>query len=203
MATFEHKIGAISTNSVLKSAKGGKEMKYLDYSSVSGSIGNSPSNWSNWYIPRITRGVESYSRIGNQITIKAVELRLLLNRNSAGATVQRMHVLVLRTKEPYGVAAIAADLYSAPSTFSSPRSPEYANDFIALWETTVVLDSSGPNSVQIEKMLPCGFQTKYASNGGTVADCVANNVELLIWSDQSTNQPTVSTGSFRVWWTDD
>lgn len=177
------------------------EMKYLDYTSVSGSVGNGATNWSLWYVPRVTRGSESYSRIGNQIYARRLQLKLFLLRNAAGAVVQRMHAGVLLTKQPEGVSAQAADLYSNPSAFNPYLTPEYKNT-VVLWQKDWSLEAGANSSASVDVDLPLNFDVRYISNSGLAADCQLNCIDLVLWSDQSTNQPTVSVGSFRLLFTD-
>lgn len=176
------------------------EVKYLDYTSVSGSIGNGATNWSLWYVPRMTRGSEAYSRVGNQIFARRLHLKLQLLRNNAGATVQRMRVLVAKVPEPEGTASSASSVYSNPSAFDPYLTPEYRN-FQILWQKSVALEA-GKSSSEIDVVIPLNFDIRYIANAGTVADCQRNNVELIIWSDQTTNQPTVNVGSWRLEYTD-
>lgn len=177
------------------------EVKYLDYTSVSGSLGNGPVNWSLWYVPRLTRGTESYSRVGNQIFAKSLHLRAYFLRNSSGATVQRIHVGVLKTREPEGVSATASTVYSNTALFDSFLVPEQSNT-VALWQKNFELEAGKSSSAYIDVKIPLGFVIKYIANSGLAADCQQNCIDLVMWSDQTTNQPTVQIGEFRLTYTD-
>jgi len=178
------------------------EMKHIDYTTLSGSLGQYPAAWSNYWVTRPTRGTEYYSRIGNQVFSAKVELKFNVTRNSGGATVQRVMVMVLVNKDPANTATSASELFQATNLFDPFFNEDYRSNFRILYKRLVVLDSAVSNDAEVSISIPLKFVTKFSANGGTVTDASENSVELICWSDQSTNQPTLGGGSFRYWWFD-
>lgn len=176
------------------------EMKYMDNTSVTGAVGSGPGNWSLWYVPAITRGVENYSRIGNAVTLKRIDIMVKVYRNAGGAAVQRVHLGLIKTPSPFGVSAQAGDVYDNPSAFYPFRYEEYFNEFKLLFSRDIVLDANKP-ATDVVVSIPLGFTTRFTGNAGTAADCLENCLDLVAWSDQAATQPGVE-GGFRIYWTD-
>jgi len=109
---------------------------------------------------------------------------------------------VVQNIDPVNAATPAAELFSATNLFDPMRNPNYLGNYRILYSSEFVLDSARSNFLKLEFKLKLGFPIKFSANGGTVADVTRNNVEILVWSDQAANPPTLAGGSFRFTFSD-
>lgn len=178
------------------------EPKWLDYSSVTGAIGQNPAGWSSYYVPALTQGTGPYSRIGNQVWSRRLELHGGVARNTSGSAVQLVRLLVVRTISPANASLNASELFSATNLFDPLRNLNYVDDFRILYDRLIILDSAKANFVPFNFKLNLGFETKFSANSGTATDCTLNAVNIVAWSDQSANPPLLVNGVYRFNFTD-
>lgn len=180
-----------------------KEEKYYDdNASIAGAIGQYPAGWSAFYLPAMVRGTGPVQRIGDQIFAKWLYMSFLVNHNSGGAVNQRVKWMVVLHKSPYNAAPVAAEVFQTTTTMDGGRSLDYLDQYKVLAEGQVLLELQIHSCELVRKNIKLGFPIKFTGNGGTVADVSMNNIELLIWSDQAANQPTLSEGTWRVTFVD-
>lgn len=205
MATSSHKskVCVSTSKKHTKSVHIVPEEKWYDYTTLSGSIGQNPAAWSNYYVPAIVQGTSVHARVGNQIVARKLEVHTGVSRNSGGTTVQRVRIMVIRNKDPVGAATPPGDIFSTSSLFDPMRNPDFISNYVIMFCKEYVLDSAVANFLPVEISLGLNFVTRFSANGGIVSDVAQNNIELVVWSDQAANQPTLAGGSFRFTFTDE
>lgn len=117
-------------------------------------------------------GTSASTRIGRRILMKAINLRLLLQREDAStATVQAVRFMIIYDRQTNGVAPAMTDILDT-GTITSQHNMANVYRFFTIMDRTMVLSGAGGNTINFSKKyksinLPVVYN---AGTAGTVAD---------------------------------
>ncbi|HUD08468.1 MAG TPA: hypothetical protein VMQ52_05295 [Candidatus Saccharimonadales bacterium] len=181
-----------------------RELKYLDnLHTGAGGLGNGPANWSQYYLTGVQQGLNVFNRTGDSVNGRSINITFELRRNQAGGPVQRCRCMVICYPQAAGAQPTGGDIFQYGSQFQGPRNLLWQGFFKILADKTVTLDVAKSNmrTIKIKRKLK-GRRMTYLANGGVYGDQMFNSVFLVVWSDQTANQPTIDNVAHRFYYTD-
>ncbi len=161
------------------------------YTQLTASVtGDTPAFFS---LVNMIKGDDDNLRQGNQIRVKLVYLNALIKIN-ASATNTTLRYMIILDKQCNGVNPTAPELFqdnTVNDIMVSPLNPDNKFRFRILYNKLVKLSTTLP-TVQLKKYLKVDYIIRYDGNAGTTADITSNNLIVLLFSDEVTNDPTVT-----------
>ncbi len=154
------------------------------------ATGDTPAFFS---LVNMIKGDDDNLRQGNQIRVKLIYLNALIKIH-ASATDTTLRYLILLDKQCNGVNTTAPELFqdnTVSDIMVSPLNPDNKFRFKILYNKLVRLSPTIP-SVQLKKYIKVDYIIRYDGNAGTTADITSNNILVLLFSDEVTNDPTVT-----------
>lgn len=211
---------------IYKTPNNGPEVKRLD-KLIDGTTADISSNWgflsgggvSCNTIVAMTRGTTDVTRVGDQIRIIGLEIRLNLQLpaisvdNRLGYMSNAPRIVVFKDKQPNGASIAMSDLFTI-ATLPCLSFYNLANDnrFQILWDKTyeisqypVARSSTATGSAETwayhEICIPMDTIVRYNTNFGTVADITKNNIGIVVVGSTS-NTNIVIDANIRITYLD-
>lgn len=156
------------------------ERKYFDTSQTGITVPITPLNYPLVSIPS---GTGESQRIGNQVKLTNVNMRLQIARNGADTdAVRKVRILVFLDKQNNGVASDVADLLDS-TTMTSFNDMDNKMRYKVLMDRIITLDLNSPTSgMQINKYFKLTRKLVYSFSGDPP---IQNNITLALFSDTS------------------
>lgn len=174
------------------------ENKYIDTKTAGPTaITQNPAATLSWDLNVPVLGAENYKRIGNIIYNKSFHATVDLNHNSAGSTIQRVHVLVVNYVNSGTLSTNMNQLFTSSSIFEPFRNMEYLKHYRVLFSKTYTLDKDNRRIAHAKIYKKLNFRTKFVAGNGNYQDITQGLVQLFMWSDVAANQPTYSALNMR------
>ena len=186
------------------------ECKFFDTTiNTPGVVNNWTQIDSNDILSGIVQGTGPSQRVGRKIKVVGFVVRLGFEVSAGGWVFD-----LVRDKQCNGVAATAAQIYSAPNRYGSLPNPfeETRFQFLKRMENynsaqgaafVVPGVASTPTNCAISFVKKCSITVEYNATTGNVSDLTSDNVQLYC---NSTNPGTpitpITTGTIRVLYTD-
>lgn len=185
---------------IIKNKHPAVEVKYFDDTTISGSIGQLPSNYSRFRLSDITRGPAAYERNGNNIWMKDLQIYWETRGVFTTNTHQRLFWAIIMIKEPFNADPFSDATWYFANTgiFMSPWNPDYRNTFVVYKQGIDHVDATGPLRVTNKFFIPIGAEATYSGNTGTYADDTKNSLWFICYSDDGTTPPTLNGGGWRL-----
>ena len=179
MSTISNKVLAKRLRRVEQNSK--SELKKYSVKTTDTSIDNGAGSGINTKCcSQVVGGSSSFTRVGNRIKLKSLELKYFFKAN-ASSTTNRIRIMVVI---PYSTEdSLAADFFTYNDEIDPDRYRLLYDKFIPLVAGT----SSGV--VRLMKKIKLNALVRYDAATG---DAVKNDVHLYVVSDQGTNMPTYS-----------
>lgn len=179
------------------------ETKFYDATDTLGSIAPFPTSWIRRDLScPVIQGITASTRIGNDVVAKSIGFSFGVYRNPSGATVQRVRWMLINYKDSEGSVPTAGELFQTTSLFLPQRNLQWAGQFQVLADRTITLDSALRNQVTVRYRRKLGLRMIYQDNSGTTGGQTKNQLFLVLWSDQASNQPTAQDLSWRLTFND-
>lgn len=182
------------------------EQKYINVDMSAGTIDSGTPY--NVLMNGLAQGTNNQSRIGNKITIKQIELNMMLKTGSSSTTCS-IKCQVVYDKQPNGAVFNIGDLLNTVGGVYAPwatRNSINGQRFVVLksFYVTLNLNAAGvPVEKLLRKYIKCNIPTQYGGNAGTIADITTGSLYLLFTSDQASTSSPSATGTIRLRFTDD
>lgn len=178
------------------------ETKWMDTLVSGGALGNSAGGANVWYLSGVVPGDTVHQRTGDTIYAKGCGVAYSFLINSAGASAQRVRIMLVQSVQMEGVLLSGLDLFDQASQFDPPRNPMWSGWYKILMDEQCVLDKVSKSAMVGKRHFKLQGLCRYNGPAGTVADQQLNGFFLLAWSDQSSNAPTVGQIVVRFSFTD-
>ncbi len=139
----------------------------------------------------LARGDDSDDRDGRQVRWKSVQVAITFIIHSSAVATQIRCILFI-DKQPNATLAITGDLLDtvAITTF---RNLDNRKRFVILWDKVVSLSNQGVKAAYIDMYKQMDMKTIYDdSTAGDIIDIETNAMYLFVFSNESTNTPTVT-----------
>lgn len=162
----------------------------------------------------LTKGADRFNRLGNQIHMVSIEMRIVIAANSTNRGVNRARLIVFLDKQPNAGYPTSAQLFADvtgaydTTTMQTPLHPDYFGKRYKLLRdiTMTVGQEGGAVDYSQEKtyklFIPLRRITAQYndSNVGSIADFIKNSLLAFCISDESsTGAPTVTIKSLFRW----
>jgi len=156
----------------------------------------------------VTMGTSAANRVGQSITMRSLQLRLVNAATPATGTDQIHRLLLVLDRQANGTAPTLPDILYPGGTLFTMRNLDNRKRFKILWDKTIVLDASGePGTIRFTKMY-LKFRRPVTvdfngGNAGSIGDITSNSLYLcLLGSNAPGNTAGICQGNVRVRFTD-
>lgn len=161
------------------------EKKKFDFTSTV----NQSTTESVHYLNALAQGDTDASRDGNSVLMNTVSIRGTVSYNSAGATAQRVRIVLLQDKQQISDTVPTYTSVFETSSVIAPLNSDFVGRYNILYDKVFSLNAS------------FGFQRQFSFgkylnqharfNGPLSSDIQRNGLYLMVISDQATNGPEV------------
>jgi len=128
---------------------------------------------------KISQGVGNNQRIGNRCRVKFLHYKFNLFSQTGQPDTAR--IMVIKDTAPKGVVPVLGDIFDNPNNNLSVISPNSMGQYCFLYDKLIDLPSVDQiKSVDIK--IPYNVETKYFSNGQTLADIENNAIYVMVIS---------------------
>jgi len=165
------------------------EFKVKDTEVSQESVGTTPT------ITRLTeiaQGDDTDERSGNEILLKSLLMNIKLVQNGSG-TNSTVAMWVVIDKNADGVLPSYSSIFKEPAVNTNRvialRNDEYTERFVVVKKFIWKLSDNGTKSYNLSKMIALNIHTKFDGPSDEIEDTKANQVYLIMVSDEATNKP--------------
>jgi len=112
---------------------------------------------------------------------------------NASSNQTMIRVALVLDRQCNGASITLSELYAdkASHPIISPLKLNFANRFRVLWTRVIILNDDKPEGV-IMKTFRMNHHIFYNGNSGTIADLTSKNLAFVIFSNETTNSPTMT-----------
>jgi len=160
----------------------------------------------------IAGGSSSSTRIGNQVTLKSIQIRASVGfvPGAAATASSTAHLYIVLDKQANGAAATAANVFTGTNFATALRNSDLWQRFTILkhWKHTFTPNAgvtTGYNNVQyaLDFYKKLNLPLKYNGASGVIGEVMTNNIFLLAGTDGASDDTIQFSGNCRVVFTDD
>lgn len=169
------------------------ELKYIDQFATSVPIGTGPLFYN---LNGLTRGASVLERIGDQITLRSIEIHGIIHGNNADPS-SSVRMMLINNKAANQVAFDVTQVLenvTATTILVSPRNEDGKPRYSVLSDRIMQFQNVGKNTAKFTIKKKLNLSVRYETNLGTFADIVNNALYLFFVSDASITFPTLT------WW---
>ncbi len=147
-------------------------------------------------LSNLQQGDSNVTREGNSITIKHLEMRLML-KIAAAAFSSQVRVMLIRDKQANGAVLTVNEVLQSSANFLgliSPRDVNHLQRFVVLYDRVHVLNQNITTTLSttrhVKKLKKQNIKIRYDANVGDITDVQTNSYSMLLISNEPTNEPT-------------
>ncbi len=188
--SLTHKVASLARMIYMLQRRSNSEFKNKYTQLTASATGDTPAFFS---LVQMIRGDQDDQRVGNQIKCTTIYMNSLIKIH-ASATNTTLRYIIFLDKQPNKANATAPDLFqdnTVNDIMISPLNPDNRFRFRILYNRLIKLSQEFP-SKQIKFFKKLSIKVRYEGNAGTAADITSNNILVCLFSDEVTNDPTVT-----------
>ncbi len=141
----------------------------------------------------IGQGDTNITRTGNQIKIVSILFKYFIGINPA-ATNTTVRIMLVIDKQTNAAQAAQSDLLedsTGQGAIVSPIQIDNKFRFNIIYNRVHQMSISGKQNTYSNRYIKKELKIRYNGSGSTVASVTSNNLLLFMWSDESSNTPTI------------